>query len=324
MKVLLTGGTGFLGSHVAEVLKNKGHEVRALVRATSKKDFLQNLGVEFVEASLETGRLDRAVEGVEAVVHCAGLVKARSNSEFEHVNVLGTQNLVDAVLAHAPGIKRFVKISSLAAHGPSEAGRVRPTNSEPRPVSNYGRSKLNAERVALKASDKIPVTVIRPPAIYGPRDTEVFAFFQAVSRRVLPLTGRGNTASMIYAPDCAEAIVLALEKEHPSGSVYFIEDGRPYTWEEMGSILEDVLGVRALRVHIPGPVFSAVALGTELYGKLRNQAVMLTRDKLNELRQPHWVCNAEELRRDLGWEPSVDFAQGAKITADWYRHHGWL
>ena len=162
MKVLVTGATGFLGSHVIEILREAGHDARALVRRTSDTRHLDALGVEKVVASLETGDgLDEAMEGVDAVVHSAGLVKARSPAEFHEVNATGTAHLVEAA-RRAGGMKRFVYISSLEAHGPSPDGKPRPASAEPRPVTHYGRSKLAGEDHVRAAAEDLPVTVLRP------------------------------------------------------------------------------------------------------------------------------------------------------------------
>lgn len=326
MKVLVTGATGFLGSHLAEQLVRDGHQVRATVRSSSNTRFLESLGVELANASLETGAgFDKALQGVDAVVHGAAIVKARRPDEFYQVNAGGTQSLLDAVRAHAPNLKRFVYVSSLEAHGFSEDGKPRAVHAEPKPVTHYGRSKLEGEQMVLAAKGDLPVTVIRPPAIYGPRDTEMFAFFQVVNRRLMPFMGdKSNTLSIVYAPDCARAIVLSLTEDHDSGSVYFVEDGEVYTQHQMGQLIADALGKKAIALSLPIPAVTAVAAVAEAYGKMRGQAVMLTTDKVKALRQRYIVCSSKEIRQDLGWSPAVPFAEGARVTADWYKNEGWL
>jgi 2-alkyl-3-oxoalkanoate reductase len=328
LRVLVTGGSGFLGSHIAEQLARAGHEVVALVRKTSNRKFLSGLpDLTFAYGSVEDpDAVAKAVQGVQAIVHAAGLVKALSPEEFETVNVRGTENLLEAAKRHVPNLKRFVFISSLAAVGPSEDGRPKGAHEEPHPVTHYGRSKLKAERAVLAQKDNLPVTVIRPPMIYGPRDTETFAFFQTVSRRVLPYLGDGtNTLSIIYGGDAAAAAIRAIFADVPSGKCYFVEDGRIYVWREMLAELERVLDRRALlRFGLPFFVLQGAATVTEGLGKLRKKPVMLTRDKLNELRAPHWVCDASDTRSDLGWTPEVDWSQGARKAAEWYREAGWL
>ncbi len=328
MKVFLTGGTGFLGSHIAEQLSQQGHEVRALVRATSDTKFLETLdNVELFEGAMDDQqRLSQAIAGVDGVLHVAGVVKAKSPAEFHRVNAVGTRLMLEAAKEHKAQLKRFVLVSSLAVIGPSRDGQPVAGDAPPNPVTHYGRSKLAAERFARAAKDELPITIIRPPLIYGPRDRECFAFFQAVKLGVLPYMGStARGVSAIYAADCAAACIAALTKDVPSGSAYFVEDGKTETLGELVGHIEQAMGKRAwLRFPIPRRVLATAALGTELVGKVTDKAVMLTRDKCNELYAPHWVCDSSETRRDLDWTPKMSFDRGARVTADWYREHGWL
>lgn len=327
MKVLVTGATGFLGSHVCELLTKNGHEVRALVRKTSNTRYIEAFGVELVEASLESGKdLDKAVSGIDAVVHGAAIVKAKRKEDFDRVNTGGTRNLLQAVLEHAPNLQRFVYVSSLAAHGFGENGAPRAHERPSAPVTHYGKSKLRGEELLLEKAGVIPVTILRPPAIYGPRDSEMLAFFKIVEKRVVPFLGNpNNRCSLIYASDCAQAILLALTKDHPSGRIYSVEDGRVYTQKEVVSLIESAIGKRAVaKFTVPISAVSVAAIGSELVGKLRGQAVMLTRDKVHELKEQQVSEPSDDLRRELGWEPQVQFAEGAKTSVEWYRSNGLL
>ena len=328
MRVLLTGGSGFVGSYVAEQLDALGHTVRALVRPTSDSKFLKTLrNIEFAPGAIEDrASLDAAVRGVDAIVHVAGLVKARSPEEFFAVNTEGTKNVLAAAEARAPGLKRFVYVSSLSAVGPSPDGKPVPDDAPPRPVTHYGRSKLAGEQAVLGAKDRIPVTVIRPPLIYGPRDRETLAFFTSVKRGVLPVLGDGsNTLSLVYGEDCAAAIVRATVSDGPSGRTYFVDDGEVYVWRDALAEVEKALGRRAFfRLGLPMPAVVVAAAATQLYGKVTRTAQMLTLDKLNELKQRHWVCEGSGARRDLGWQPRTTWPDGVVKTVAWYRQAGWL
>lgn len=325
MKVLVTGGSGFLGSHIAEQLALGGHAVRALVRKSSNTKFLGSLsGVELAYGAVEDkDAVAKAAEGVDAIIHSAGIVKARTPADFVATNVDGTRNLLEVALDHRKKIKRFVFVSSLAAHGPSVDGSPIAHDREPSPVTHYGRSKLAAEQLVTAAKDDLLVTTIRPPTIYGPRDTEMFAFFEAMAMGVLPIMGKGTQKlSVIYATDAARACIAAAEKDHPSGRAYYVEDGGAYTLSEMAALY--AAAKKPLRIPVPIALLHVAAIGNEVWGKLRKEARMFTRDKINELTAPHWVCSSEPLQRELGWKPEMQWAEGAQRTAEWYRSAGWI
>jgi nucleoside-diphosphate-sugar epimerase len=326
--VLLTGGAGFLGSHVADRLVATGYEVRALVRRTSDVRHLSALpGVTLCPGALDDREsLASAVRGARGIIHAAGLIKARRPGEFARVNDAGTAGLLAAARQVCPQLSRFVHVSSLAALGPSADGRPRSPDAPPEPVTAYGRSKLAAEIRVQAASAELPTVVIRPPVVHGPRDRETLAFFRAVKLGVLPLTGSPDSVlSMVYATDCAEACVRALEADVPTGSAFDIEDGVPETLEVIVGHIEAALGKRVrVRVPIPGSVLGLAALATEAAAWISRRPAMLTRDKLHELRAPHWVCDGAAARIALGWTPRVTFAQGARISAAWYQEAGWL
>jgi nucleoside-diphosphate-sugar epimerase len=331
MKVLVTGASGFLGGHVVELLSKRGDSVRALVRKTSNRKHLENLpNVELFEGSVEeVERVREAVDGVDAIVHAAGLVKARNTDEFFAVNVGGTSNLIQAARSDSRGrpaaVKRFVYVSSLEACGPSSDGLPVLADQES-PVTAYGRSKLAAEKVVLSARNELQVVILRPGAIYGPRDGEILEVFKSIQRGFLPLVAGGEAKGVwIYATDCAEACVRAIETNVPSGQVYFVDDGcGPIDQKQLFAEAERALGRRArLRASLPVPLVMTVARGVEVFGRITNRAVMLTREKANMLLM-HWVCSSEATRQELGWEPKVSWAEGMDRAVAWYRDNGWL
>lgn len=327
MRVLVTGASGFLGGHVAELLSARGDAVRALVRKTSNKKHLEKLkGVELFEGSVEqVERVREAVDGVDAVVHCAGIVKAKSTDEFFAVNVGGTSNLVEAARRTGSKLRRFVHVSSLEACGPSADGGPVDADQE-NPVTGYGRSKLAAEKVVLSAKGDMKVTILRPGAIYGPRDGEILEVFKSIQRGLLPLVAGGTAKGVwVYATDCAEACVRAIEADVPSGRTYFVDDGcGPLDQKQMCADAERALGRKAfVRASLPVPLLMTVARGVEAFGRVAGKPVMLTREKANMLLQ-HWVCSSEATRKDLGWEPRVPWSEGVNRAVEWYRQNGWL
>jgi nucleoside-diphosphate-sugar epimerase len=329
MKVLVTGASGFLGGHVVELLSKRGDSVRALVRSTSNRKHLQGLpNVELFEGGIEeVERVREAVDGVDAIVHAAGLTKARSTDEFFAVNVGGTSNLIQAArtASRAHKIKRFVYVSSLVACGPSPDGSPVPIDQET-PVNAYGRSKLAAEKVVLSAKDELPVVVLRPGAIYGPRDGEILDVFKSIQWGLLPLVAGGEAKGVwIYATDCAEVCLRAIDADIPSGKVFFVDDGTgAMDQRELFAEAERAMGRKArVRTGLPVPVLMAVARGVEAFGRVTNRAVMLTPEKARMLLM-HWVCSSEATRAALGWEPKVLRKEGMERAVAWYRENGWL
>ncbi len=325
MRVLVTGGSGFLGSWVCELLSKRGDDVRALVRRTSNTKHLKTLSkVELAEGSVEDARsVEEATRGVDAVVHCAGLVKARNEDELARVNVEGTKNLVLASKKH--GVKRFVHVSSLEASGPSSDGKP-VSHDQARPVTAYGRSKLAGEKVAIAEKDSLHVVVLRPGAIYGPRDVEILEAFKSVKRGLMPTIDGGHAlGSFVWGPDCAEACIRAIDANVASGSMYFVDDGGPaVSQRDFFEMIEDALGRRALiRMSLPKGLLKTVAIGVEAYGKASGKAVMLTREKAAMLLQ-HFVCESSRTQSELGWKPEVPLHHGVRRAVTWYRENGWL
>lgn len=326
MRVLVTGASGFLGGWVAQKLSERGHQVRALVRKTSNKKHLETLsGLEFALGAVEEAEaVHAAAAGVNAIIHVAGIVKGRGEADFHRTNVEGTRNLVEAAKKHG-GLRRFVLVSSLEAAGPSADGGPVPHDQEA-PITTYGRSKLAAEKVALEAREQVPLTILRPSAIYGPRDQEILEAFKSVRNGLLPTVAGGKArGSFIYAEDCAEACVCALEAPVPSGSTYFVDDGSgARSQREFLELIEGALGKKAFfRLSLPVGLLKTVSHGVKLYGSMTNRAVMLTPEKANMLLQ-HFVCASERTRQELKWEPRVPLEQGVPMTVAWYRENAWL
>lgn len=326
MKALVTGTTGFIGSHVAEALVARDYEVTCLVRRTSDLRWLADLGVKLAYGDVEDQEsLLRAVEGQDYVFHCAGITKAKRARDYFVVNAQGTENVLRACRERQVALKRFVLVSSQAAAGPS--GSRKPLSEEDpcKPITAYGRSKCEAERLVQQAGGAIPYSIIRPSAVYGPRDRDILFFFRMINRGVMIAMGRGERyLNLVYVDDLVRGILAAAEAKEGAGETYFVTNAQAHAWEEAVRIVAAALEKRYVRLRIPRALGYVGAFLAECAARLRGKPALLNRDKLRDILQPYWLCSPEKIEKQLGFRASVTFEEGARITARWYREHGWL
>ena len=331
MRLLVTGATGFIGRHVVRAALDAGDSVRCLVRPTSRRAGLEGPGVDFVEGDVgAAATLGAAVDGVDAVIHLASLLKAPWMRAFHTVNVEGTRALADAC-AQAGRPPALIIVSSLAAAGPAIDGRRRDEHQAAAPVSIYGRVKRDAEEAALAFADRVPVTVVRPPMVFGEGDTSVLKIFRTAAHglHVVP-TWRTARVSLVHAADLATALVRAAATgERAAGGaagrgLYFVAADETPTYADLGRWIGHAVGRPGLRVlRLPrGVTFVAAAL-SEAIGRLRGSPRLLNLDKYREATAGDWICDASKARRDLAWTPAP-LADRLAETAAWYRACGWL
>jgi nucleoside-diphosphate-sugar epimerase len=327
--VLLTGATGFVGSHAVEAFVVSGWAVRALVRSSQKAAVLGDLPVELVSGSLEDEEsLRAAAQGVDVVVHLAALTHARTAEEYAAVNVAGTRRLVEA--ARRGGARRFVYLSSLAASGPASHGRSVTAHDAPQPLTEYGRSKLAGERVVMEAAGdagrggSMEVVILRAPAVYGPRDTDLYHFFRLARRGVIPVpTGADRLLQMVHVADLARALVHAARAEGVTGT-YHIAESRCYTWQEVGRLVGAAVGRDVKVIRVPAALIAGLAAVSESAAGVFGRSSIFNRDKARELLAPGWLCETEAARAALDYEADIPLADGLCATAQWYREQGWL
>lgn len=327
MRVLITGGNGFIGSHLVEALVRKGYQVRCLIRKTSNLRWLKDVSVEYVYGEVrDPSSLAGAANGMDYVYHIAGVVEAKEAETFYEVNVQGTGLLLQTCLEHAPNLKRFVYASSQSAAGPCTKGECVDESDPPRPITHYGRSNLQAEEKVLSYKEKIPVTIIRPPAVYGPRDTMVLSYFQIVKKGIKPLLGLGRKKyiTLCFVEDLVRGFIMAAESQRAAGQTYYIGDEKPYSRAEVLDAIAEVLSVRAVTLHVPDFFAQAAAGFSPLLSRIAPKSATLSWGKARELVQRYWLCDPSKAKRDFGFESQVGLKEGLRITADWYREQGWL
>jgi nucleoside-diphosphate-sugar epimerase len=317
----VTGGTGFVGSHLVETLLAQGHRVRALVRSPEKAEGLGISGVEWVRGDLtDIAALERGMAGADVVFHVAGIVAAWSLEEYLAVNRDGTARVLEA--ARTSGA-RVVLISSLAAAGPAPRDRPLLGDETPRPVSNYGRSKLAAEMLVREAT--LPWVIIRPPAVYGPRDTEMLRLFRTVGFGFAPVFGTGDQQlSLVYGPDLAVAIAAAGLSAGTVGQILYPAHSEIITSRALVLAIAAARGTRTGVLPIPTPIGRMILRVTGAAAALAGRATLLTPDKGEEFFQAAWTCSPARLEHLTGWRAEHDFSAGAEATARWYRTAGWL
>lgn len=323
---LVTGASGFVGSHLAEELVRRGYRVHCLVRKSSNLNWLVEAGVEFVFGDIQDkGALKKILVDYEYIFHTAGLIKSRDPARFHQVNHQGTKNLLEAAWENHLPLKRFVYISSLAASGPSLNGRPKKETDFCHPISVYGQSKLAGEKETFRFADRFPVTAIRPPGIYGPRDRQLLGIFKIAQWGIMPILGAGESQfSIIHVKDLVNGIILAAESPQAIGRTYFMTDGLSYTWLEAGKILAEVQGKKFRNLIIPKWVLSILASGADLIAKLSGKSFYLTQRKIKELDYKVWACDSSKARQELGFRPEYDFRTGARDTIEWYKQHNWI
>lgn len=320
MKVLVTGATGFIGSFLVEALSRKGYEVTCLIRKRSDIKWLSHLRLQYLEGDLaDTDSYAGKLGEFEYIFHLAGLTKADSARDFYHANAECTQKLVTAAAEMNPALKRFLHVSSLAAAGPSIDNRPLIEDAPCDPVSVYGKSKLEGERAVLTCRGMLPVTIVRPPAVYGPRDTDFLLVFKAVHNRLFPYWGK-SSYSLIYVEDLVQGMILAAEKKEAAEKVYYLADSRIYTNDDILAAMSSALGRKAFRLRLPRSILPALAV---LLQKIQKKGI-INPDKIQEIRYPHWTCDPARAMKELGFHTETPLREGFNITADWYRKEKWL
>ena len=354
--ILVTGATGFIGSHLVDrLVRSTSRNADRVVRSTSENadrlvrsapenarlvcaepvrvlvrrtGLFENTPVDVFRGDLVGGEgLSRSLAGVDTVIHLAGVTKALSVAEYYAGNVRATENLARAVESTRRPI-RFIHVSSLAAMGPGHDATPIAEDAEPHPVTHYGKSKLEGERVVRSILPD--AVIVRPPAVYGPRDTDVFEILKAVNRGIVMRVGGGEGQdqeqwfSAICVSDLVDGILAAAREPRAIGRTYFLAHAGVVSWTELVKIAARIMGRTPRIVHVPPSAAYAAGFCAELWSRVTRKPGIVSRDKVADLQCRYWICDTRRAKEELGFEAPTNIGEGLAIALAWYREAGWL
>ena len=325
MKALVTGSNGFIGSFLVEALLQRNVEVCCLVRKTSNLRWIQHLPVEIAIGTLfDEDFLSSAIADVDLVFHLAGATKARNRADFFRSNTEATKNLLKVCL-NKTSPPKFVFVSSLAAAGPSSTTTPLIETDTPRPITMYGESKWAAEKLVHDYMKQAPATIIRPPAVYGPRDSDILAFFRLIKRGVCLIPGYSiNAVSIVHVDDLVQGIIKAGFSDKADSRTYFVCNDSDINWEHIGSVIARAMQKKIVTLHMPLIFTRITAIFSELWSRVNCKPALINFDKARDIRQPYWICSNQNIKKDLGFVQQVSLEEGTKQTVEWYTENKWL
>jgi nucleoside-diphosphate-sugar epimerase len=326
-KALVTGATGFIGSHTVELLIAEGWQVVCPVRNPHALRHLEGLPVHIIPLDGLKTEISRYPD-IDYVIHIAGATRGNSYDDYRVANVDYTRTLLEIFGSPTAkeSLKKFVLVSSQACAGPSpDDGSPITEEHCPAPISMYGRSKLEAERVAATFMNELPITIVRPPTVFGPRDMDVLGAFKCACYRFVPcIAGSDRLVSIIYVKDLVRGILAAARSDVARGRVYFLSNPEPVIWREFGLRIARVMGFRAVTLPVPVTIMKLLSLAGELAGRITGEPRLFRAEKFEEMKRLAWVCSPGKALRELDWRPTTSLDQAIQETAKWYKDHGWI
>ncbi|MFC1485048.1 NAD-dependent epimerase/dehydratase family protein [bacterium] len=327
MKAIVTGSNGFVGTHVVKTLQDKGFDITCLVRFPKKQKDSDDISYNCINYhDTKTLNCLDIFKIADYVFHIAGVTKGITKNDFYKGNATPTKNLLETVKKTNPNIKRFVLISSLAATGPApNLKNPKKENDENYPIEFYGQSKLEAEKIALEYSEDIPITIIRPSAVYGPKDKDFLNIFKMIKYNINIFHGNKNKyLSTIYIKDLAQAIIDSALSENTIGQIYNITNPKIISWKEFHESAAKVMLKNPINLNIPLASLKIIASAGEIYSKITKKACIMNKEKIKMAGPDYWTCSHEKALKDFGFIAKTPLEEGIQKTYLWYKNNSWL
>lgn len=323
MKAFITGGTGFIGSHLIDFLLDKGIEIYALVRDLNDLKWLKGLNINLLEGDLFS--IPAIPADIDTIFHVAGFTKASKSADYYTVNQQGTASLFQSLQSQQILPKKVIYLSSIAAAGPSLDKKPVKEDDAPHPTTPYGKSKLMGEWEALNFKEVYPIVIVRAGAVFGPRDRDFLHYLNLIKKGILPsLSSQQRLLSLCYIKDLLQALDLCSQKELESGEIINVADPRPYSWDEFGIAAGKAMGKTLKRVRIPHSILYLGALISEIGGKVRSKPNIFDRDKYREMKETAWIADVRKAIEKLSFSPQYSLQEALQETIDWYLDNNWL
>ncbi len=323
---LVTGANGFIGSHLVDELLAAGCTVHGLVRKSSNLKWLDASRVHLHQVDLSRPDFQiPALEDMNYIFHCAGLTKAKSRAAFFDVNANACSNLYEQCQKRASQMKGIIHLSSLAATGPSYKGDLVNESSPCRPLTYYGQSKLAGEEIARQFSESLPITILLPPVVYGPREENFFTFIKLIHKGWgLQIGKPGKELSLIYVTDLVRAALTASHPSRPKGCRCFVTDGRVHAWEQVAKECSRIMNVSLKTLKIPEGLLNPLALFFEACASFSSRPALFDRQRMIDIQQSSWSASSDKFFDTFEFQPQYDLSRGLEQTINWYQQEKWL
>lgn len=328
MNILITGSTGFIGSHILDELLNNKHNVKCLIRNNSNTRWLDNKQVEIIKSDfINYDIIKDKLEDVEIVIHVAGIIAALNYQEFFKVNSEGTKILLESVAKYSKQFKKFIYISSQTVGGPAKDlnSPIR-ENDNPNPLTSYAKSKYQAEQFIVTNKLGVNYSILRPSAVFGERDPGIVQIFQMVKKGFAPMMGLDKKyLNLIYGKDLAIATVNCIDNPNSDNQIYYIAGENKVSWDFlMDEIKIAVNNPKARKLKVPNPIVLTVGYINEKISQITNQPQIFNYDKAIDFTRKYWICDTNKARKEINLRTDADITDLLKRTANWYIENGWL